>query len=176
MVAQLAEVTDPGFLDGLQSWPLDEVRSRRDAVNEIEVGLSYLRRVVQTRLDIVAAEQRHRADGDDPGASNLVEELPAILAENVHAPGLGRLPTLMVPGQLDRHLEERLEQILSEARLMRVGDIDDQELAKAADELTSFERSVSAHRRAVFDVLDRLQDEIVRRYRDGGASVDELLS
>ena len=30
-------------------------------------------------------------------------------------------------------------------------------------------------RRAVLDVLDRLQDEIVRRYRTGEATVDSLL-
>jgi hypothetical protein len=169
-------VTDPGYLDGLDSWPLAEVRSKRDAANEIEIGLSYMRRVVQTRLDIVMAEQRHRDLGERPDVSNLVDELPSILAENVHAPGLGRLPTLMVPGQMDPHLDARLEAILPAAHLMKVNDIDEAELAKAAEELSEFERSVSAQRRAVFDVLDRLQDEIVRRYRDGGASVDELLS
>lgn len=175
-MAQLSEVTDPGFLDGLASWSLDEVRHKRDATNEIEVGLSYLRRVVQTRLDIVLAEQRHREHGEHPDVSHLVEELPTILAEHVHAPGLGRLPTLMGPGQMDEHLERQLEEILPEGRLVTVDELDGSELAKAAEGLSGFERSVSAQRRAVFDVLDRLQDEIVRRYRDGGASVDELLS
>lgn len=175
-MAQLSEVTDPGYLDGLDDWPLAEVRAKRDAVTEIETGLSYMRRVVQTRLDIVAAEQRHRESGTHLDVSDPEGELKEILAENVRAPGLGRLSTLMAPGQLDEHLERQMEEVLPSARVGAVTEIDDAELAKAADGLSTFERTVSAQRRAVLDVLDRLQEEIVRRYRDGGASVDELLS
>jgi hypothetical protein len=175
-VAQLSEVTDPGYLDGLDAWSLGEVRSKRDAVTEIETGLSYMRRVVQTRLDIVAAEQRHREKGTHLDVSDPEGELKEILAENVHAPGLGRLSTLMAPGRLDEQLERQMEEVLPSAKVGAVTGIDDTELAKAADGLSSFERTVSVQRRAVLDVLDRLQEEIVRRYRDGGASVDELLS
>ena len=42
-------------MDDLATLPLDEVRSRRAALQGDEVGLSYLRRLVQGRLDIVAA-------------------------------------------------------------------------------------------------------------------------
>jgi hypothetical protein len=174
-VARLSDVTEPGWIDGLEGLPLEEVRVRRDQATETETGLSYLRRIVQGRLDIVVAEQRHRASGDHPGVAELVEELPAILSGNVHAPGLGRLPTLMAPGEIDGGLEERLEEILPASRLGNLGDVDDAALARAAEQLTEFERSISAQRRRVLDVLDRLQDEIVRRYRTGEATVDNLL-
>ena len=169
-------MTDPGYLNGLDAWPLPEVRSKRDAVNEIETGLSYMRRVVQTRLDIVAAEKRHRETGTHLDVSDPDGELKDILAENVHAPGLGRLSTLMAPGLLDEELERQMEDVLPSAKVGAVTEIADAELARAADGLADFERTVSAQRKAVFNVLDRLQEEIVRRYRDGGASVDELLS
>lgn len=174
-MAQLSEVTDPGYLDGLEQWTLADVRARRDEATETETGLSYLRRIVQGRLDIVVAEQRHREQGERADMSELVDELPTILSGNVHAPGLGRLPTLMAPGEMEPTLERRLEEILPASRLAKLPDLSEDELRTAATELTEFERSVSVQRRAVLDVLDRLQDEIVRRYRTGEATVDSLL-
>lgn len=174
-MAQLSEVTDPGYLEGLESWTLQEVRSRRDVATETETGLSYLRRIVQGRLDIVVAEQRHREHGERADVSELVDELPSILSGNVHAPGLGRLPALIGPGEIDHTLEHRLEEILPASHLAQLPDLSDDELRSAATDLTEFERSVSTQRRAVLDVLDRLQDEIVRRYRTGEATVDSLL-
>jgi hypothetical protein len=174
-VPDLSEVTNPVYLEGLEEWSMDEVRSRRDAATETETGLSYLRRIVQGRLDIVIAEQGHRRSGSRSDASDLVDELPSILAENVHAPGLGRLPALMGPGELDPELEARLEAILPAARLAHLSELSDDGLGIAAESLTDFERTVSSQRRAVLDVLDRLQEEIVRRYRTGEASVDNLL-
>ena len=174
-MAQLSEVTDPGYLDGLGEWPLEEVRSRRADAQELETGLSYLRRMVQGRLDIVVAEQRHGETGERVDVSELVEELPAILSGNVHAPGLGRLPTMMAPGEIDADLERRLEEILPPADLANLPDLPGDELVRVAADLTEFERSVSTTRRSVLDVLDRLDEEMVRRYRDGEATVDNLL-
>lgn len=174
-MVQLSDVTDPGYLEGLEGWTLQEVRARRGEATEAETALSYLRRIVQGRLDIVAAERTHRSNGERAELSALVEELPAILSGNVHAPGLGRLPTLMAPGEIDPGLERQLEDIMPAARLGTLADLTEDELERSADGLTDFERSISSQRRAVLDVLDRLQEEIVRRYRTGEATVDSLL-
>jgi hypothetical protein len=130
---------------------------------------------VQGRLDIVVAEQGHREHGERADVSELVDELPSILSGNVHAPGLGRLPTLLAPGEIDPNLERQLEDILPAARLSNLPEMSEDALRESANGLTDFERSVSTQRRAVLDVLDRLQDEIVRRYRTGEATVDSLL-
>ena len=165
----------PGYLQGLESWPLDELRSRRDEATVVETGLSYLRRIIQGRLDILLAEQRRRESGEQESLTELVDQLPSILSEHVHAPGLGRLPALMGPGELDEGLPARLEEAMPESRLASVTDVDDAELSSAGDRLVELERQVSGLRRSVFDVLDRLQEEIVRRYRTGEATVDSLL-
>jgi hypothetical protein len=165
----------PGYLQGLESWPLDDLRSRRDEATVVETGLSYLRRIIQGRLDILLAEQRRREAGEQESLTELVDQLPSILSEHVHAPGLGRLPALMGPGELDEGLQARLEEAMPENRLANVTDLDGTELASAGDRLVELEREVSGLRRAVFDVLDRLQEEIVRRYRTGEATVDSLL-
>ena len=51
----------------------------------------------------------------------------------------------------------------------------DDELRQVTDALAEFERQVSGRRRAMFDRIDALQAEIVRRYRSGEANVDSLL-
>ena len=166
----------PSFAGDVSSLPMPELRRRRGVANEVETGYSYLRRLAQGRLDIVAAELQRRANGDAPGdVADLVGRLPSILADRVHAPGLGRLPPLMAPGELDSQFEARLDAIVASSRLASLPDVDDAELAEVFEGLTGFEREVSRTRRALHEVLDRIQEEIVRRYRDGEASVDDFL-
>ena len=176
-MVQLNEITAPGYLEGLEAWSLDVLRSHRHDATEVETGLSYLRRMIQGRLDIVLAERRRRQEGGATrDVTELIDQLPSILGDHVHAPGLGRLPTLMGPGDLDASLEAQLDAVMPASRLGSLSDLGDSELSSAADGLEQLEREVSTERRVVFEVLDRLQEEIVRRYRTGEASVDTLLS
>jgi hypothetical protein len=175
-VAQLDEVMDPGYLEGLEEWPIERVRAQRDVATEAETGLSYLRRIVQGRLDIVLSEQHRRQLGEAPGnLDDLVGRLPEILGDRLHAPGLGRLPVLMGPGELAPELTARLEAVLPGSKLDALEEFDDAALDAASTALEDLERSLSTQRRSVFDVLDRLQEELVRRYRTGEATVDSLL-
>jgi hypothetical protein len=175
-VAQLDEILAPDYLGGLTDWPIERLRARRDDATTVETGLSYLRRIAQGRLDILRAEQQRRHEGQSSGAiDELVGQLPEILADRVHAPGLGRLPTLIAPGRLDPRLTARLDEVLPSDQLDTLQDLNADDLAAVAEALCAFERVVSTQRQAVFEVIDRLQGELVRRYRTGEATVDSLL-
>lgn len=144
--------------------------------DEVETGYSYLRRLVQGRLDIVSAEAGRRERGDQPAdPSELVSRLPGILADHVHAPGLGRLSQLMGPGSVPVDLERRLDSIVTTQQLAALADLDDTAMDRLLGELGDLEREVSGRRRRLHQALDAVQAEIVRRYRDGGQSVDGLL-
>ncbi len=54
---RIDRVLAEGFVDGLAILSLDEVRGRRRDAEQEEADLSYLRRLLQGRLDLVRAEQ-----------------------------------------------------------------------------------------------------------------------
>ena len=55
---RLERMLDPAAVGDVTALPMDELRKRRAEGQELEVAISYQRRIAQGRLDIVAAEQR----------------------------------------------------------------------------------------------------------------------
>ncbi len=177
VTAPLAVLLEPSYLDGLPTLPIDAIRSRRDQATEVEVGLSYVRRMVQGRLDIVLAEVHQRESGDPGGdIAELVQRLPEILGDRVRGPGTGRLPTLMAPSAAELPKVDRLDAIVNADSLGTLPQLGDDQLRQIVEALDELEHEVSADRRLVHDVIDTLQDELVRRYKSGEANVDTLLS
>lgn len=163
-------------LSALAGLPLAELRRRRNEVQQTEQTLSYLRRLVQGRLDIVLDEQQRRRDG--AGArdlAHLVDDLPGILAEHTTGGGRGALPGLDLPEEDEGAFVADLDRIVDASRLGDLGECSDDELRAIVDALNSLEQRVSAHRRNLHNAIDGFQSEIVQRYKSGEASVDALL-
>jgi len=162
------------LLDGLAGLTIDEVRARRAACQQLETQLSYVRRLAQGRLDIVSSEITGRREGTQDDRT-LVEQLTEALSERITSPGNGHLTMLIAPGDVDPDLLAGLDAAAPPAKVSSPWSMDDGELRSVADALAGFERQVSDRRRAMFDRIDALQAEIVRRYRSGEANVDSLL-
>jgi hypothetical protein len=177
MPAALEELLAPDYLADLPSRSMEELRAMRLACQEVETGLSLLRRVVQGHLDIVGVEQARRAEGGALGdRADLLARLPEVLADRTQGSGPGRLSALMVPEALDPELEAELEALVGEGAALDPSSIDDAGLQTLGDQLTAFEARLSGHRRGLFGALDAVEAEIARRYRAGDASVDTLLT
>jgi hypothetical protein len=174
--ASLDDLLAPDLLDGLTSRGLDEVRALRDDAQRVEGGLSFVRRMVHGRLDIVGAEVKRRREGGDPGdLSGLIAQLPDLLAD--HESGASpRSPRMLEVAAVPDELAAELDQIVDTDALADLRDLDTDALDTITGELVEFERWVSERRRAVQERLDGLQAEIVRRYREGEATVDGLLA
>lgn len=171
---RLERVLDTAYVSELESIDMDELRIRRAESQELETALSYVRRLAQGRLDIAGAELTRRTEGGDPtDVHDLVAQLPGILADRIHAPGFGRLPTLMAPGA-DADFSGELDEVVAN-RLDRLTELSDDEVRALIDDLQAFEQEVSARRRQLHEQIDKLQHEIIRRYRTGEASVESLL-
>ncbi len=152
--------------------PLAEVRELRDEAAQEETDLSYLRRLLHARMDIVRAEQRRREHGGD---EPVVDQLADILSRNAVGPakGSGRFSEL-TPSRAEAH-RRHVEALISDVDLSDVGSLTDEQLDRALAAYQAEEDSVSGFRKQVQQVVDVLNDEIAGRYRKGSASVDELL-
>ena len=167
---QLITFDEPADLSALT---LPELRELRDRYQEIENGLSYARRLIQGRLDTVSVEMERRAEHDPD--RDLVHRLQNALAAHTRGPGLPRPnPELDPPAWAD-DLVAGVDRLLGPAALGDLTDVSDGALADAAAGIASEAREVSAARHDVHRRIDRVQDELVSRYR-AGASVDDLLS
>jgi hypothetical protein len=176
---RLARLLADDYVAGLEQLALAEVRSRRHECQEVEVALSYARRIVQGRLDIIHAELERRASGGGRSdASDLVDRLKEgeILGDHARPPGLGRLPTLMEPGEESDEFLAEANEVAHEDALASLPDSGDEEVRRIGDVLAGIERGLSDMRRSVFDRIEIFQHEIVRRYKTGAATADSLLS
>jgi hypothetical protein len=167
---RIDRVLAPDFAAGLTDLSMSELRSRRHDAEQEEVDLSYLRRLLQGRIDILRAEEGRRRD--DGGT--VIEKLTDILADGRgEQHGMGRHSSLE-PSRAGDH-RRRVEALVSDVDLSDVTALDDAQLARALSALADEERSVSTVRAKVQQVMDTFGAEVARRYRDGEAAVADLL-
>ena len=157
--------TDP------QALSLDELRTLRNQLQSEDDVVSYVRRVAQARLDLVRAEMHRRDRGESH--EDLPSELRVVLSSHLTS-GTPR-PPRPVENLDDNELSDRLDVVCAEHGFSRLEELMPSELQTLDDQLTAFERQVSDDRRERYDRLDALSAELVRRYREGEASVDGLL-
>ena len=176
---RLDSVLADDYVEGIEELSIDDVRARRTECQEVEVGLSFARRIVQGRLDIIHAELERRSAGEGRSdAGDLVQRLKEgeMLGEHERPPGFGRLPTLLAPGETSEEFLAETDLAAHHEALGQLPDLADDDVRSLADELVRIERSLSDRRRKVFDRIDAFQAEIVRRYKSGAATTDSLLS
>jgi len=154
-----------------RSLSLDELRALRNQLQSEDDVVSYVRRVAQARVDLVRAEQHRRERGEV--SEDLPSELRVVLSSHLTA-GAPR-PPRPVENLAENALSDELDVICAEHGFSRIDELDLTELGDLERNLNAFERRVSDDRRDRYDRLDALSAELVRRYREGEASVDGLL-
>ncbi len=158
-----------------QSLSLDELRAERNRMQLEDDAVSYVRRIAQARLDLVAAEL-NRADASQ---ADLSGELQRVLSQHLTAPA----SATRAPRVDDDHLANdaraiQLDQLCAEYGFSRLSSgeaLTSEELASLTEVLSHFEREISADRRERFERIDALGAELVRRFRSGEVQVDQFL-
>jgi hypothetical protein len=173
---RLDAILAPSYLEGLDERTTPELRELRVECEEEERGVSYARRVLQGRLDILRAELLRREDQGDASAESLLARLPDILGHDHVAtdPLQARATRLDVPGGATAYTEP-IDRIVDEAALLSLPERSSEEVEQLIGHLAEHERQLSGLRRQLFDRIDRIRDELAARYKDGRASIGELL-
>lgn len=143
---------------------------RRDAQRD-EADLSYVRRLVQGRIDILRAEVARRRDPETPVLDRLSEILTDTPSRHRSS---ARHVTLTTP-RSDEYRKLAAE-TLAEVELSDLDARTDEELHTAMGRLVRYEQQVSRRRHQLQRTADDCGAEIARRYRDGEAQVDDLLA
>ena len=161
---RIDKIRDPAFVQGLAELSLEDVRARRDDCLAEREYLSLLRRLLQGRAEILKAEVEGRATGE---TVPLVDRLSSILADDDHpVTSRGEAVRIAIPEEEMLLARRRVERLAGDAALSDPTALDDDALAAAIADLVTEEQGVSDARRDVFEVLDALQDELKRRYKD----------
>lgn len=164
-------VLEPEYLQDLPDLELNEVRRRRDTAEDVEAQISYYRRLLHGRMDLLDFELRRRT-GDEE--RSILEALPEILASGMvlgSEPNLKHIETMPpLPSVTGRRL---IDKIMDDGVLANLPELTDDEIHEAIDRLRDVENQLSGQRRQLHQVIDTLQDEMVSRYRSqqDGASV-----
>jgi hypothetical protein len=173
---QMERLLGPGYLEGVKARSLEEVRVMRAECQEAETAVSYLRRMAQGRLDIVHAYLDRGEDDAITALDSLVEQLPEIISAGPQRPaGPGRLPSQMSP-DMDRDFTAELDTVLNAEHIAELPTMGREGLLELAARLSAIESRSSSERRALHERIDKLQAEIVSRYKTGEASVEGLLA
>ncbi|MGW7362604.1 RsiG family protein [Streptomyces sp. NPDC054841] len=166
---------------------LPELRALRRDSQRDEADLSYVRRLLQGRIDILRSELSRRTDPPVPVApvavggvgltspdAAVVDRLSQILADPPSQRGSSaRHVTLSTPrGEEYRRLASEM---LAEVELSDLDARTDEELHTAMGRLAGYEQQVSRQRQQLQRTADDCSAEIARRYREGEAQVDDLL-
>lgn len=163
---RIDRIREATYLEGLADLTLEELRVRRDECLAEREYLSLLRRLVQGRAEILRAELESRASTQDLGP--LVDRLGQVLGggEEHQSGSRGEAVHVGLPDDEMLLARRRIEALVSDAGISDPGSLDDERLESAVETLAAEERVVSDDRTTVLHVLDALQDELKRRYKD----------
>jgi hypothetical protein len=160
---RIDRIREPSYLDGIENQSLEDVRARRDECMAEREYLSLLRRLVQGRAEILKAELAARGSGDE---RPLVDRLSEILASDQPATSRGEAMRVSLPEEEMLLARRRIERLVADAGISDPSGLDDARLQDAVEVLAGEEREVSEQRGDVHRVLDALQDELKRRYKE----------
>lgn len=155
----------------LSALSLIEIRALRNELQNHEDAVSFVRRLAQGRLDLARDEQRRRAD-HTPVSTSLENDIVGIFGKE-HGGGSVR-PPRETNISADHEFVRELERLSEEIGFGSLRTLDDESLIHAIETLETFESMRSAERKQLFEEIDAVTIELVRRYKDAGDNIDNL--
>jgi hypothetical protein len=163
---RIDQILDPSYVEGIDGFPVDDVREKLRAAREEEESLSYVRRLLHGRADLLAAELEARNGGR--GTIHGIDALSSALGIEATGSRGGRpssgLRAAAVAGRREA------ERVISDDHLARLPDLTKDELGEAAERVKAAADEIAASRKRLFGVIDALEGELAQRYKSGSAT------
>jgi hypothetical protein len=160
---RLDAILSPSFLAELDTASPSDLRAKLREARMEEDALSYVRRNLHGRLDLLRAELERRRGGH--GSARSVEALTAVLADHGFSQGIGRAGlSLRAAAVAATDVDEML---LSDDALARLPDLADEEIEQIVERVGDAERGLSDQRRQLHAVIDAVEAEMATRYKAG---------
>ena len=162
---RIDRIRDPAYVESIDALIAGRPAGRRDECLAEREYLSLLRRLVQGRAEILRAELDARGSGEDQGP--LVDRLAEILSgDERQSPARGEAVKVGLPEEELLLARRRIERLVSDAGISDPSALDDANLASRRRP-AGVRGARGLHARSdVIRVLDTLQDELKRRYRE----------
>ncbi len=160
---RIDRVLSPDFLAGLSELSMTDLRERRQDAMQEEADLSYIRRMLQGRIEILSQELEESGELSD---EELVARLTRAMVSHTPAHATSTRHLVSEPSRLAER-RRYVERLISDVGLSDVGGLSAQEVHAAVARLEEQERIVSHTRSEVHEVIDQLTAELARRYQTG---------
>ncbi|MCW5250719.1 MULTISPECIES: aerial mycelium formation protein [unclassified Streptomyces] len=161
----------------LAALSLPELRALRRDARGRETDLSYVRRLLHGRIDILRAELARRGPASvatTAAVGPVVERLSEILTDTPARHRSSARHVTLGPPRTEE-CRRLAAEMLGEVALSDLSARTDVELTAGMGRLVRHEQQVSRRRRRLQRTADECGAEIARRYREGEAQVDDLL-
>lgn len=176
---RLDRILAEDYLAGLPARSTGEIRRMRHACQEEETEVSFVRRCLQGKLDIIRSEAQRRRDA--PNSSGTVHPLlgvlPSILgdAHTARRPLRFRVTRPVAPRSLNHHRRE-FERFANQPVFSQPAERSADELIELAEAIAAHERELSTLRSDLHARIDALQNELASRYINGQTTISEVLN
>jgi len=160
-------IFEEAYLEGLRSWPQELLTEKRSECMALEEEISYNRRLLQGRLDILTHALQAKAAGSETSSAELVQNLPSILANQGPQTSLGRHLSLDIPtGPSEaRRGEDTL------AGFQNLEGLSTEELSSVTQDLKANQNKLSDERKRLHHIIDQLDQELVKRHQNAQSTL-----
>lgn len=160
-------ILDDAYIQDLPGLPMEELRRRREEAEREEAWLSYVRRMLHGRIDILKGSGVINADGE--------LDLDALVASLSGQMGPGSHPAPIEVIESPGGGRRAVERLIARAGLDDPAALSEEQISERLEQLRSMENDVSDARSRVHRVQDALTAEVARRYREGEAHPEGAL-
>lgn len=166
---RLSVVIDLEFISGYESWSSELLRERRQEAENLEAAISYARRLVQGRIDVLHAYMK---EGSKEAMEDSLARVKEAIAGHLNAPTSRIAYNDVTSDSLIPTSAEISDLVGVDIEVV----VDTPKGVQSKLEgLKKAESQLSGYRKELHRVIDTLRHQLVLRYKSGQISVDQIL-